>query len=533
MKKTLINITLTLTFAILLSSIYSQNDKINGFELNYKLDDFGNNYTYLDPVDFQQKSPQRSLMWDPLEILSDYLEEDSWEPSITMSSDGTLHVVFCETFPDLPNTHHQRIVYRSKSINGIWSDPLIVDQFSGIPPRNCHKPNIAVSDNGDIHIVFHRSVWDGNGLSQIAYSNYDSQADEWSTEPISGDSGTVSATLSGYPDIILVSGNPVVTWGNDCRNGTNESFIVYLKDQDWTDPILVSSIESTRSDCARIVKMSSDKVFISFHEYNIAWDSLAIYYRILQISDGSLSEIFKIKDTDRERGNNLFSFDICSLTENQLFLALNSKDTLYTYNFNISNQTFVKNPEILVTNLSTSINYNLPSICSDTYNRVHIVYNAWNNFNLYHVTYEEDEGFSEPISITTNSTSKDFPQIIYGTDGFLHLIFSDNRFDFNGDPHLDREVFYTKQDISAGNEIFEEVESISCYPNPTNDKLVVSCSERISDIVIFDLEGNIIYKNLNIDDNNIAINLRSKVKGMYFARIITDKNIFTQKIIKK
>lgn len=510
--------------------------QLNSQEINKKTITMknGNSYTYLDEVDYQINRPQRSIMWDEPQRISDYINEDSWSPSITMSPDGTLHAVFCETIPDLYPAY-QRIVYRSKSTNGIWSEPIIVDEFSGIPPSSNHDPSIAVSNNGDIHIVFHyfnTEVY----LKQVAYTKYDFNNNIWTTEIISGDSASIQLSFEAYPRIIIVNGNPVVTWGVDKRNGTNESYVVYHNAQGWSDPILLSSIEPNKSGWPIPAKMSSDSVFIPFIEYNNTHDSVAVYYRILSINDGTLSEIFKIKGTQRHISRNdynIFRFDVCSLNQEQIFLTLNSKDTLYTYNFNISNQTIVRNPEVLVSNVSSPTNYNLPSICADSYNKIHIVYTVWNALDLYYVTYDNNEGFSQPIRLTTNSTCYNFPQVIFGTDGYLHLVYADNILDSNADDFFDREIFYTKEDISSGNEMIEETVSNSCYPNPTIDKLEVYISKIISEIVIFDIEGRIIDSFTNINSNHFTINLSSKPNGIYLAKIVSDKTVVTQKFIIK
>jgi hypothetical protein len=526
MKKKLISIMLTLTLAITSNSIYSQKDTNFGSGLKHKINENGNQSIYIDQVGFQLKSPQRSVMWSQPERISDYINLDSSDPSIAMGPDGTIHVVFSETvYP-----YVQRIVYRSKSSNGSWSEPLIVDAFSGVPPGSNHEPIITVSDDGDIHIVFLHWAGDGSQRSNIAYSKYNSQTHNWTTEIISGDSGTIPLSNYYLPKIIIVSGAPVVIWGGDDRNGTKEIYVVYQKDQEWTGPLLVSSIESNKAYWPKIVQMSPDSVFIAFNEHSITQDSNAIYYRILRISDGYLSEIFKIKDTERCVNCKLW-FDLCSLNDREIFITISIVDTLCTYNYNIFNQTITKNPEVIITNQSNYTDSHGPSICADSYNRVHIVYNVWNIFNLYYVTYKNNEGFSQPISITTNSTTWYLPQVIYGTDGYLHVVYADNLLDTIDDNVFAREIFYTKEDISSGIELFEDIGSISFYPNPTNNNLVVNSSDMISEIIIIDITGNIIDRYTDVNNKDVTINVSSKTNGIYFFKVVTDKTIFTKKII--
>lgn len=68
---------------------------------------------------------------------------------------------------------------------------------------------------------------------------------------------------------------------------------------------------------------------------------------------------------------------------------------------------------------------------------------------------------------------------------------------------------------------------ISVYPNPTSGKITVK-AEGIEGIVILSLQGKQIYNEI---DN--VIDLSTQPKGMYIIKVITDKQIITQKLIKQ
>ena len=77
--------------------------------------------------------------------------------------------------------------------------------------------------------------------------------------------------------------------------------------------------------------------------------------------------------------------------------------------------------------------------------------------------------------------------------------------------------------------------NISVFPNPTTNKIIVQ-AEGIIGVELTNIQGQIIFKHSresgNPDIRNI-IDLSQKPSGIYFIKIITDKQTITKKIIKQ
>ena len=82
--------------------------------------------------------------------------------------------------------------------------------------------------------------------------------------------------------------------------------------------------------------------------------------------------------------------------------------------------------------------------------------------------------------------------------------------------------------------------AFSVYPNPGEGMFTVTASDinpetTFAEISVLDIVGKTIYnRSLVIDSGNIAeeIDIRSLPAGTYFVRILSDKEVFTQKVIK-
>lgn len=88
-------------------------------------------------------------------------------------------------------------------------------------------------------------------------------------------------------------------------------------------------------------------------------------------------------------------------------------------------------------------------------------------------------------------------------------------------------VFLEKEEL-ATSEQFTKLFSV--YPNPTSDYLNINTKEKISKVEIYDGAG----RKMNIKINSEKqIDVKNLLKGVYYLRIFTDKNVLTSKFIKK
>jgi hypothetical protein len=76
---------------------------------------------------------------------------------------------------------------------------------------------------------------------------------------------------------------------------------------------------------------------------------------------------------------------------------------------------------------------------------------------------------------------------------------------------------------------FNILKEVAFYPNPTKSSFKVNVSKnlQLKEVTLFNLLGKKLFKS-----NNSNINLLSYPKGVYFAKIITNKGSITKKIIK-
>jgi len=71
---------------------------------------------------------------------------------------------------------------------------------------------------------------------------------------------------------------------------------------------------------------------------------------------------------------------------------------------------------------------------------------------------------------------------------------------------------------------------IFVYPNPAKDDISFSCSSMIKDIEIYDIMGKMIYHS-EVKDYSKVINVSSFNKGIYIAKVNTEKGLISKKFI--
>jgi hypothetical protein len=80
----------------------------------------------------------------------------------------------------------------------------------------------------------------------------------------------------------------------------------------------------------------------------------------------------------------------------------------------------------------------------------------------------------------------------------------------------------------------ETKNNVEVYPNPVSNELTVSAlNELISEVIISDSTGKIVKKQSFVSQNAIEkINLSNLAQGLYFVKVISDKNTYVSKLIK-
>ena len=92
-----------------------------------------------------------------------------------------------------------------------------------------------------------------------------------------------------------------------------------------------------------------------------------------------------------------------------------------------------------------------------------------------------------------------------------------------------------KTDSSTTDDLENDVENnVQLYPNPVANELSVSAlNELISEVIISDSAGKIVKKQSFLSQNTIEkINVSDLAQGLYFVKVISDKNTYVSKLIK-
>ena len=95
---------------------------------------------------------------------------------------------------------------------------------------------------------------------------------------------------------------------------------------------------------------------------------------------------------------------------------------------------------------------------------------------------------------------------------------------------INSSLFSQKDDVSFGTP--QEPQSITLYPNPVENELLVSSTYKITNITIMDLLGNTI-KSSKPNNKRVSLSTVGIAKGIYFVKIESNKMKRTYKVVKQ
>lgn len=75
-------------------------------------------------------------------------------------------------------------------------------------------------------------------------------------------------------------------------------------------------------------------------------------------------------------------------------------------------------------------------------------------------------------------------------------------------------------------------ESITLYPNPAKDFMTIECDNIIRSVSIYDVQGRVL-EILKRESNAVTLDVSNRANGMYFVKIMTDKGMQVQKVVKE
>ena len=73
--------------------------------------------------------------------------------------------------------------------------------------------------------------------------------------------------------------------------------------------------------------------------------------------------------------------------------------------------------------------------------------------------------------------------------------------------------------------------SISIYPNPAKNNVNIHCNNTIKTIELYDVQGRVLQSQV-IDSQSSTMDISSKSKGVYFLKVVTEKGIKVEKLVK-
>jgi len=87
------------------------------------------------------------------------------------------------------------------------------------------------------------------------------------------------------------------------------------------------------------------------------------------------------------------------------------------------------------------------------------------------------------------------------------------------------------KDLATNTSVSINNSSFQIYPNPVTDQLHLEASDQIQNVEIYSVDGKIMYKSV-LHTNSTILNLTSIKPGIYFVRILTRGQLFTEKFVK-
>lgn len=85
---------------------------------------------------------------------------------------------------------------------------------------------------------------------------------------------------------------------------------------------------------------------------------------------------------------------------------------------------------------------------------------------------------------------------------------------------------------ALGNPDFENDNSVSIYPNPSNGMVNIKGDFNIKSTQLFDVQGRLLQTNI-VNDTTAVIDVSSQSNGVYFIRVITDNGMKVEKLVKQ
>lgn len=93
---------------------------------------------------------------------------------------------------------------------------------------------------------------------------------------------------------------------------------------------------------------------------------------------------------------------------------------------------------------------------------------------------------------------------------------------------------YIQENPNAVEELYDRSANLNIAPNPNDGYFTLSVEdEQIIQICVMDVLGRSVYERQNISSDREELQLENLPKGMYFVRVITNKDLYVSKMEMK
>jgi hypothetical protein len=455
---------------------------------------------------------------------------------MAIGNDGAIYITYIDDRTQLDFV--QKVMFTKKEPGSEWTTPIIVDTCGGFEQRNNHVSDIAVSDNGDVHIAYLTWAYE-NFRDILGYIRYNAGTDEWTVDTISEAGGSIET----WDQIYIHSNNqnnPYVAWGRDDRTGIEEVYMKYHNGTEWSPDILVSKEDENPTRNVFMEKLSENLSIIMFWEELDGSDNIELRYRLYNELDYSLSELKSVPGTQINTNVYRNNASIAYKNNSHALLAIwyheypvegFASDTTKCFDYDIANDVFIESPHIRAYAQGGNVYPKMLDVVSDFNGNTGILMNH-NYYNrALFCPFDSVSGFGtfDMVSTSANMTVGSYIDAEIDNDNNIHVVFADERYDSNNDGYIDRDVFYRSGDIITSIDNTFKTASPKIYPNPCDDYLYVDIQD-INRIEILDVSGKTLQV---IHGNNSRIRTTGLPEGIYFCKVFSNNEISTHKLLKK
>lgn len=81
----------------------------------------------------------------------------------------------------------------------------------------------------------------------------------------------------------------------------------------------------------------------------------------------------------------------------------------------------------------------------------------------------------------------------------------------------------------AGPEVSGD-QTLVVYPNPNNGQFTITTAEGVKDVLVYDMNGRLVFSQMQTADTNIAVDLSGEAKGLYMVKVISGDNVQTARV---